>query len=102
MATYAQVPAAEQLRAAVSLLSSAAADRQWGTADVVSVQDGGLQIGDDQQLIDAATVYMAARGLVGALLDDLVHSTGQDLADVVDPWLLSLATREALIGGGEA
>jgi hypothetical protein len=65
MATCAQVPAAEQLRAAVSLLSSAAADRQWGTADVVSVQAGGLR-------------------------------------DVVAPWLLSLATREALIGGGEA
>jgi hypothetical protein len=74
MATYAQVPAAEQLRAAVSLLSSAAADRQ----------------------------FMAARGLVGALLDDLVHSTGRDLEDVVDPWLLSLATREALAGGDDA
>jgi len=98
MATYAHVPAAGQLRAAVSLLSSAAADRQWGTADVVQVHDRGLQIGDDPQLVDAATVYLAARGLIGALLDDLVHSTGRDVEDVVGPWLLSLATREALVG----
>jgi hypothetical protein len=98
MATYAHVPAAEQLRAAVSLLSSAAADRQWGTADVVQVQAGGLQLGDDPHLVDAPTVYLAARGLVGALLDDLLQSTGRDLDDVVGPWLLSLATREALVG----
>ena len=101
MAAYAQVPAAEQLRAAVSVLSSAAADRQWGTADVVQVRPGGLQIAGDPQLVDAATVYMAARGLVGALLDDLVHTTGRDLDEVVGPWLLSLATREALIAGND-
>jgi hypothetical protein len=97
MASYAQVPAAKQLRAAVSILSSAAADRQWGSGDVVRAHTRGLQLGEDTQLVDATTVYMAARGLVGALLDDLVQSTGRDLDEVVGPWLLSLAAREAMV-----
>ena len=46
--------------------------------------------------VDAATVYMAARGLVGALLDDLAQATGRDLDEIVGPWLVSLEVREAL------
>ena len=39
---------------------------------------------------------MAARGVVGALVDHLVHSTGRDFSEVADLWLLSLAGAEAL------
>jgi len=98
MTSYADVPPGEQLRAAFSILSSAAADRQWGSGPVVRVRAGGLQLGDAPELVDAAAVYQAARGLVGALLDDLVQSTGRDLDDVVGLWLLSLEVREAFAG----
>jgi hypothetical protein len=96
MTTFAHVPARDQLRAASSILSSAAADRQWGSGDVVRVRPGGLQLGIDPGLVDAAAVYQAARGLVGALLDDLARSTGRDLDEMVGPWLLSLELREAV------
>jgi hypothetical protein len=96
MATPVHVPAAEQLRAAISILASAAGDRQWGTGDLVTVRAGGrLRIGPDQRPVDTATVYMAARGLVGALLDDLSLSTGRELDEIVGPWLVSLQVREA-------
>jgi len=98
MTAYADVPSGDQLRAAVSILSSAAADRQWGGEPVVRVRARGLQLGDDARLVDAAAVYQAARGLVGALLDDLADATGRDLDEVVGPWLLSLEVREAFAG----
>ena len=98
MTSYADVPSGDQLRAAVSILTSAAADRQWGSGTVVRVRPGGLQLGEERGLVDAAAVYQAARGLVGALLDDLVQSTGRDLDEVVGPWLLSLEVREAFAG----
>jgi len=98
MTSYANVPPGDQLRAAVSILSSAAADRQWGGDPVVRVRARGLQLGDDPRPVDAAAVYQAARGLVGALLDDLAQSTGRDLDEVVGPWLLSLEVREAFAG----
>jgi hypothetical protein len=97
MAIPVHVPAAEQLRAAISILASAAGDRQWGDGDLVTVRAGGrLRIGRDQRPVDAATVYMAARGLVGALLDDLAQTSGRDLEEIVGPWLVSLEVREAL------
>ena len=93
----AQVPASRQLRAAISIVTSAAGDRGWGAPDVVSVRPGGrLQVGDEAQPVDAATVYQAARGLVGALLDDLVEVTGRPLEDIVAPWLLTLQLSEAV------
>jgi len=98
-ASYVDVPSRNQIRAAVSILSSAAADRQWGCGPVVRVRPGGLQLGgDDPVLVDAAAVYQAARGLVGALLDDLVQTSGRDLDEVVGPWLLALEVREAFAG----
>jgi hypothetical protein len=97
MATPVHVPAAEQLRTAISILASAAGDRHWGSGDVVSVRTGGrLRIGNDQRAVDAVTVYMAARGLVGALLDDLAQTSGRELDEIVRPWLVSLQVREAL------
>jgi len=93
----AQVPASRQLRAAISIVASAAADRGWGVADAVSVRPGGrLQVGAEPQSVDAATIYQAARGLVGALLDDLVEVTGRPLEDIVAPWLLTLQLSEAV------
>jgi hypothetical protein len=78
-------------------VTSAAGDRGWGTADVVSVRPGGrIQVGADAHAVDAATVYQAARGLVGALLDDLVEVTGRPLEDIVAPWLLTLQLSEAV------
>ncbi|MGY1619537.1 hypothetical protein ACI797_22570 [Geodermatophilus sp. SYSU D00691] len=95
---YVDVPVPEQLRTAIALLGSAASDLGWGNGEVIRVRSGGLQIGDEPALVDAATVYMAARGLVAALVDDLVAASGRDMDDVVAPWLLSLELRSALAG----
>lgn len=96
MAT-AHVPPGEQLRTAISIVSSAAADRGWGNADAVRVRPGGrVQIGTHSDVVDAATVYQAARGLVGALLDDLLSATDRELAELVGPWLAVLEMREAV------
>jgi hypothetical protein len=88
-------PAAAQLQAAVSLVSSAAADRGWGAEPVVRPCRGGRVQVDGVGRLDAAEVFQAARGLIGALIDDLVAVTGADLADVVSPWLTALAVQEA-------
>jgi hypothetical protein len=91
------VPPGEQLRAAISIVSSAAADRGWGAADAVRVRSGGrVQIGAQADVVDAATVYQAARGLVGALIDDLLQVTDRELAELVGPWLAVLEMREAV------
>jgi|tagenome__1003787_1003787.scaffolds.fasta_scaffold20875437_1 hypothetical protein len=91
------VPPGEQLRAAISIVSSAAADRGWGSADAVRVRSGGrVQIGAQADVVDAATVYQAARGLVGALIDDLLQVTDRELAELVGPWLAVLEMREAV------
>jgi hypothetical protein len=90
-------PPSEQLRAAISIVSSAAADRGWGSADAVRVRPGGrVQIGTHTDVVDAATIYQAARGLVGALLDDLLEVTDRDLPELVGPWLAVLGMREAV------
>ena len=107
MADHVHIPASRQLHVAISIVTSAAADRQWGTGDRVTPRPGGrLQINDEPDLVDAATVYQGARGVVGALLDHLAEVTGRDLADVVGPWLVSLEMREALadvdVGGASS
>ena len=90
-----EAPATAQLRAAIALVSSAAADHGWGTnPDVQACRGGRIQVADVGRL-DAAEVFQAARGLIGALLDDLLAVTGANLADVVPPWLTSLAVQEA-------
>jgi hypothetical protein len=95
--TTAAVPPGEQLRAAISIVCSAAADRGWGTSDEVRVRPGGrVQIGNHPDVVDAATVYQAARGLVGALLDDLLEVGGGELEQLVGPWLAVLEMREAV------
>jgi hypothetical protein len=95
--TTAHVPPGEQLRAAISIVCSAAADRGWGTADAVRLCSGGrIQIGGSPDVVDAAAVYQAARGLVGALLDDLLEIGGGEMEDLVGPWLAVLEMREAV------
>lgn len=95
--TVADVPPGEQLRAAISIVCSAAADRGWGTPDEVRIRPGGrVQIGRHPDVVDAATVYQAARGLVGALLDDLLEVGGGELEHLVGPWLAVLEMREAV------
>jgi hypothetical protein len=95
--TSGDAPPGEQLRTAISIVSSAAADRGWGDADAVRIRSGGrVQIGTHPEVVDAATVYQAARGLVGALLDDLLQVTERELAELVGPWLAVLEMREAI------
>lgn len=95
--TSAHVPPGEQLRAAISIVCSAAADRGWGDPDHVQVRPGGrVQVGTHPDVLDAATVYQAARGLVGALLDDLLEVGGGELEQLVGPWLAVLEMREAV------
>ena len=97
MPDHVHIPASRQLHVAISIVSSAAADRQWGTGDRLTPRPGGsLQINDEPDLVDAGTVYQAARGVVGALLDHLAEVTGRSLEDVVGPWLTSLQVREAV------
>ena len=97
MAEHVHVPASRQLRVAISIVASAAADRKWGTGDRLTPQpDGRLRVNDEPDLVDAGTVYQAARGVVGALVDHLAEVTGRSLEDVVGPWLTSLQVREAM------
>jgi len=97
MSEHVHIPASRQLRVAISIVTSAAADREWGTGDRLTPQaDGRLRIDDEPQVVDAGTVYQAARGVVGALLDHLVEVTGRDLEDLVGPWLTSLEVRQAV------
>ncbi|MFQ1000501.1 hypothetical protein [Modestobacter sp. SSW1-42] len=86
---------AVQLQAAISLLSSAAADRGWGAEPTVRPCRGGRIQVEGIGKLDAAVVFQAARGLVGALIDDLATVTGVDLDAVVTPWLTALAVQEA-------
>ena len=95
--TTAHVPPGEQPRAAISIVCSAAADRGWGSTDEVRIRPGGrIQLGDHPDVVDAATVYQAARGLVGALIDDLLEVGGGELEHLVGPWLAVLDMREAV------
>ena len=97
MAEHVHIPASRQLRVAISLVTSAAADRHWGTGDRLTPQsDGRLRIDDEPDAVDAGTVYQAARGVVGALLDHIAEVTGRDLDEVLGPWLTSLQVREAM------
>jgi hypothetical protein len=88
-----------ELRAGISLVSSAAADLGWGDQPPVRVlADGRLWLTDLQLSVSAADVYQAARGLIAAQLRHLCAESGAGLPAVVGPWLVSLQTNEALLG----
>jgi hypothetical protein len=87
-----------ELRAAMSLLASAAADLDWGAQPEVQVlPDGRLWLTDLQLSVSAADVYQAARGLVAAQVIGALADTPATVADLVGPWLTELHLTEALL-----
>ena len=87
-----------ELRAAISLVGSAAADLGWGAPpDVRVLPDGRLWLEDLQQSVSAAEVYQAARHLIAAQLRTVAGAAGVPVGAVAGPWLLSLTTNEAML-----
>ena len=93
---------AAELRAAISLVGSAAADLGWGDRpDVRVLPDGRLWLDEMEVAVSAAEVYQAARHLVAAQLRTVAGGAGVPVAEVAGPWLLSLHTNEAMVGRDE-
>jgi hypothetical protein len=87
-----------ELRAAISLVGSAAADLGWGAPpDVRVLPDGRLWLDELQVAVSGAEVYQAARRLVAAQVRTVAEQTGVPVGDVAGPWLLSLHTNEAMV-----
>jgi hypothetical protein len=88
-----------ELRAAISLVSSAGADLRWGGRPEVRVlPDGRLWLAELEVAVTAADVYQAARRLVAAQVAGMAERSGQRVGDVLGPWLVSLQTNEAMLG----
>jgi hypothetical protein len=88
-----------ELRAAISLLSSAGSDLRWGSRpDVRVLPDGRLWLADLEVAVSAADVYQAARRLVAAQVAGMAERSGQPVGSVLGPWLMSLQTNEAMLG----
>ncbi|MFQ1000948.1 hypothetical protein [Modestobacter sp. SSW1-42] len=89
---------ASELRSAISLVGSAAADLGWGTRpDVRVLPDGRLWLDELETAVTAAEVYQAARHLVAAQLRAVAETTGRPVGEVAGPWLLTLHTNEAMV-----
>lgn len=89
---------ATELRAAISLVGSAAADLGWGAPpDVRVLPDGRLWLDELQVAVSGAEVYQAARRLVAAQVRTVAEQSGVPVGDVAGPWLLSLHTNEAMV-----
>ena len=87
-----------ELRAAISLVGTAAADLGWGARpDVRVLPDGRLWLDEHEVAVSAAEVYQAARHLVAAQLRTVAELSGVPVGDVAGPWLLSLHTNEAMV-----
>lgn len=87
-----------ELRAAISLVGSAAADLGWGARpDVRVLPDGRLWLDELQVAVSGAQVYQAARRLVAAQLRTVAEQAGVPVGEVAGPWLLSLHTNEAMV-----
>jgi hypothetical protein len=87
-----------ELRAAISLVGSAAADLDWGARpDVRVLPDGRLWLDELQVAVSGAQVYQAARRLLAAQLRTVAEQTGVPVGEVAGPWLLSLHTNEAML-----
>ncbi len=88
-----------ELRAGMSVLTSAAADLQVGSQPQVRVMsDGRLWLTDLGIAVTAADVYQAARGLVAAQLDAMAQVTGRSVEDHALAWLVTLQTNEVMVG----
>ena len=87
-----------ELRAAMSLLASAAADLDWGAQpEVRALPDGRLWLTDLQLAVSAAEVYQAARSLVAAQVLAALADGEASVADLVGPWLTELHLTEAVL-----
>jgi hypothetical protein len=87
-----------ELRAAISLVGSAAADLGWGDRpDVRVLPDGRLWLDELQVAVSGAQVYQAARRLLAAQLRTVAERAGVPVGEVAGPWLLSLHTNEAML-----
>ncbi|WP_246078732.1 hypothetical protein [Modestobacter excelsi] len=87
-----------ELRAAISLVGSAAADLGWGAGpDVRVLPDGRLWLDELEVAVSGAQVYQAARRLVAAQLRTVAEQAGVPVGEVAGPWLLSLHTNEAML-----
>ena len=88
-----------ELRAGMSVLTSAAADLGVGGRPEVRVlADGRLWLAEQQVAVSAADVYQAARGLVAAQLDAIASVSGQPVEDHALAWLVTLQTNEVMVG----
>jgi hypothetical protein len=88
-----------ELRAGMSVLTSAAADLGVGSRPEVRVlADGRLWLAEQQVAVSAADVYQAARGLVAAQLDAIASVSGQPVEDHALAWLVTLQTNEVMVG----
>ena len=88
-----------ELRAGMSVLTSAAADLGVGSQTEVRVlADGRLWLAEQQVAVSAADVYQAARGLVAAQLDAIARVSGQPVEDHALAWLVTLQTNEVMVG----
>lgn len=88
-----------ELRAGMSVLTSAAADLGVGSqTDVRVLPDGQLWLDELDMAVSAADVYQAARGLVAAQLDAIAQVTGRPVEDHALAWLVTLQTNEVMVG----
>ncbi|SFO27106.1 hypothetical protein SAMN05660359_02404 [Geodermatophilus obscurus] len=88
-----------ELRAGMSVLTSAAADLHVGSQPEVRVlSDGRLWLAEQEVAVTAAAVYQAARGLVAAQLDAMAQVTGRPVEDHALAWLVTLQTNEVMVG----
>ncbi len=88
-----------ELRAGMSVLTSAAADLHVGSQPKVRVlPDGRLWLTEQEVAVTAADVYQAARGLVAAQLDAMAQVTGRPVEDHALAWLVTLQTNEVMVG----
>jgi len=89
---------ASELRAAISLVGSAAADLGWGARpDVRVLPDGRLWLDEMEVAVTAAEVYQAARHLIAAQVGTIAEQAGTSVGAVAGPWLLTLHTNEAMV-----
>ena len=87
-----------ELRAGMSVLTSAAADLGVGSqTDVRVLPDGRLWLDELDMAVSAADVYQAARGLVAAQLDAIAQVTGRPVEDHALAWLVTLQTNEVMV-----
>ena len=89
---------ASELRAAIALVGTAAADLGWGAQpDVRVLPDGRLWLDEHEVAVSAAEVFQAARHLIAAQVRTVAEQAGSPVGDVAGPWLLGLHTNVAMV-----